>query len=201
MHQFAHGSAWALAVLTTSGGVAAATGPDARPAEPLAVTASSTPAPVTLDVEVDPLAYVLSGYSVHAGVRFQRLRFDLGAFGVSVPEAFRATAALSERQDGFGIKVDYLFTTGRWVPFAGLSVSHTLVRLQEPASGIAVSSWSTAPAVRAGQQVDVAWGFYLSPWVSLGYALEDRPDDVAGVAHDPSPWLVFPTVHLGWRAP
>jgi hypothetical protein len=163
--------------------------------------AASHPAPVELDVEIDPLAYVLSGYSVHAGVRYRRFRFDLGAFGLDVPTRLATNPALEERYDGFGVKVDYHVTTGRWVPFAGLSASRALLRLTEKDTQRAASTWQFVPAVRAGLEIAVVSGFYLSPWVSLGYTLSDGVELVGDETYERSPWRVFPTVHLGWRAP
>ena len=167
---------------------------------PLAGEAASHPAPVELDVEVDPLAYVLSGYSVHAGVRYRRFRFDLGAFGLDVPTGLATNPDLDERFDGFGVKADYRFATGRWVPFAGLSASRVLLRLTEKDTQRAASTWLFAPAVRVGLEIAVVAGFYLSPWVSLGYMLPHDVELVGDEIYEPSPWGVFPTVHLGWRA-
>lgn len=36
------------------------------------------------DFEVDPTAYILDGYSLHAGIGWKRVRVDLGAFAMSL---------------------------------------------------------------------------------------------------------------------
>src|SRR5262245_36496062 len=85
-----------LAVLAACGvflltGVAAAAPP------PPAAHATDTPAPAPsraldprfhADVEIDPTAYVLGGYSLHVGLGWRRVRVDLGAFAMTLPGAF-----------------------------------------------------------------------------------------------------------------
>jgi hypothetical protein len=157
---------------------------------------------VSLDVEIDPLAYVFKGYSVHAGVRWWRLRFDLGAFAITVPEAFSTNEALEERYDGFGIKVDYRFATGRWIPFAGVSLSRALLHVRPHDSETTATTWQTVPAIRAGLEIEIAAGFYAAPWMSLGYAISDRSITRVGAeTYESKTWGVFPTVHLGWHPP
>lgn len=157
---------------------------------------------VSLDVELDPLAYVFEGYSVHAGVRWWNLRFDLGAFGLTVPDAFSTNEALEERFDGFGVKVDYRFAKGRWIPFAGVSLARALLHVSPHDSETSETTWQTLPAVRAGLEIAIAAGFYAAPWVSLGWAISDHSITHVGTTpYEPRTWQVFPTVHLGWHPP
>lgn len=163
------------------------------------VSLEATGERVTLDLEVDPLAYALDGYSVHAGVRVQRLRFDLGAFGLTVPKLFATNPDLDERYDGYGVKIDYRLADGRWVPFVGVSGSRVLLRLTEERSGLALAEWRASFAVRTGLEIDIVAGFYLTPWVSLGYELPSSRLTLGREVYERSPWRIFPTVHLGWH--
>lgn len=58
-----------------------------------------------VDFEVDPTAHILDGYSLHAGIGWKRVRVDLGAFAMRIPEAIHGQKGYDVNFDGFGVKL------------------------------------------------------------------------------------------------
>src|SRR5687767_8761741 len=82
------------------------------------------------DMEVDPTAYILDGYSLHVGLGWKRLRVDLGAFAIAVPEAIHGNEGFSSSFDGFGAKLQ-LFPFGEQRGgFVGIGVAAARVLVQ-----------------------------------------------------------------------
>jgi hypothetical protein len=177
---------------------AAASG--ARAADGLHTDAdTAADAGIALDVEVDPIAYALGGYSVHAGLRYQRLRFDLGAFAAEVPEGMHGQDGFEQYAGGFGVKVDY-------TPFEALDglmfgASLNVIRedVRSEASGRAASARRVSVGGRVGYEIDVAGGFYVLPWFGVDVFFQDRAVTLDGERFDPGQVILFPTVHLGYR--
>ena len=168
--------------------------------------------PLWLDVEVDPLAYLLQGYSVHVGFRTQQLRFDLGAFAVTYPGALAANPELDGRAHGAGLKLDWRFAqqpqlSGDWATefwrgaFVGISASYAWLLVTDPASRASVSQFQVHPSARAGWDIPISAGFYLAPWLSLGPVLGPQRVRVAEKRWEVSRLETFATIHLGWRSP
>src|SRR5512132_2203933 len=93
----------AAAVLFSSTALAQAASPE--PAATPAPAADTSAAKWRLDVELDPLPFVLQGYSVVVGVRpamMPQLHFGLGTFGAHMPEQM-----ISAENAGFSLQVPY----------------------------------------------------------------------------------------------
>jgi hypothetical protein len=58
-------------------------------------------------IEMDPIAYALKGYSLHGGLETDGFRFQIGAFGLDIPEATSNNQNYKLRQTGIGFKIDY----------------------------------------------------------------------------------------------
>ena len=84
------------------------------------VTMSHNPANARgLDIEIDPLAYALNGYSLHLGFNTDMGRFDLGVFGLELDESLLETTSISSEMKGVGVKWDFITPKQSGV-FAGL---------------------------------------------------------------------------------
>lgn len=168
--------------------------------------ADAPPAPVGpvdprfhADVEVDPTAYVLDGYSLHAGLGWERWRLDLGAFALAVPDFVHGQDGFEQSFDGYGAKVQYFFFAPQRGLFAGLDagVARTLVRLEGTDS--ARRDTQVSVGVNAGYRIEIAGGVYATPWVGVGYAVGAEDVTLGGKTFDGNPWLFFPAVHLGYH--
>ncbi len=150
------------------------------------------------DVEVDPLAYALGGSSVHVGIHQGRLRADLGAFSLDVPEAFHGNSGFALSIAGAGLKLDYFPFARRSGLHMGAELSVVTSTVIEAQSTQAERHINATIGGRLGYRIDISEAFYVDPWIGLGYASgHDLP--IAGRTYSHSNLSVFPTVHLGYR--
>jgi hypothetical protein len=155
-------------------------------------------APVSLDVEVDPIAYALGGYSVHAGLRRGAFRLDLGAFAAEVPEAFHGSKGFEQYSGGFGIKVDYHpFERLPGLLFGG-QITSMREQVRHTETGISKSERYLTLGGRVGYEIGLPGGFYLLPWFGADVFMRARSTTIAGATHAPGRVLFFPTVHFGY---
>lgn len=152
-----------------------------------------------LDVEVDPTAYVLNGYSLHVGLGLDRFRLDLGAYAIGMPEAFHGNKGFDASMHGFGAKL-------HWFPFdeqkggfvgVGAGIGKTLVSLRD--TDLATERSSFSAGAEAGWRFDLGAGFYATPWVSLDYGFDAKDVQLGGETFATDKWSVFPAVHFGRR--
>lgn len=154
---------------------------------------------LSFDVEVDPLAYVARGYSLHAGLTWQRLRFDLGAFGAHVPEFMHGQAGFEDRMEGYGAKLDFFLIDGSWGPFIGVEGGWLEQRIVDTESQLTADSDAWTAGGRVGWLFNLPANFYIKPWVGLGYRFGELPVEVGERSFEQSHLLIFPTFHLGYR--
>lgn len=156
--------------------------------------------PPHLDFEIDPIAYALRGFSLHSGIRLHHFRIDLGVFGLEMPKALTGDDRFRTRFAGFGAKLDYRFFGAGDGPFAGIDFGAARVSAVHESSSLSESHYEFTVSARVGYEFDIYKGFYIVPWVSLGYRIGGRDVTLAGDTLARSSALsVFPTVHLGYR--
>ncbi|HET9959123.1 MAG TPA: hypothetical protein VFQ61_31750 [Polyangiaceae bacterium] len=154
-----------------------------------------------VDLEIDPIAYIAQGYSLHLGLRASHLRFDLGTFGLLMPEFVHGQAGFENRASGYGIKLDYYVRPEQSGFFFGLEGGTIQQQIVDEHTDTLVRVTSLAGGVRTGYEFPLPGGFYIKPWIGLGRRFGHEDVRVAGRNFHQSPWLVFPTVHLGYAFP
>ena len=150
------------------------------------------------DVELDPIAYAAGGYSLHVGLGRGRLRFDLGAFAANIPEWLHQNEGFDTRADGFGVKLDVFLKEDWRGPFAGLEAGLLGTTLRSP-DGLHDFDERLQVGARVGWRIPIAAGFYATPWVGLDYAIGAGDRSVGDVVYEESPWVLFPTLHVGYQ--
>jgi opacity protein-like surface antigen len=167
----------------------------------LLVTAKPTQAKAEFDIEVDPIAYILRGYSVHGGLILNdRFRFDLGTFGAEIPEFFHETPDVDISVPwGIGIKADYLFR-GYEGAFIGLESGISEVSYSSQISTDQAQQTAWMYGIRGGYRFVIGTHFTITPWIGVGHSLSSPTSaNLDGKDVSLSPWTVFPTVHCGWK--
>jgi hypothetical protein len=153
------------------------------------------------DLEVDPTAYALSGYSVHAGLGWNQVRLDLGAFAMSLPGFVHGNDGFAASFDGFGIKLQHF-------PLAKQAQTRLFIGVDAGLARILVQREDTDQASRRNQytvgghvgwRFDLVGGLYATPWLGLSYAFNASDVSLGGRTYENTPWIVFPAVHLGYR--
>ncbi|WP_247235442.1 porin family protein [Telluribacter sp. SYSU D00476] len=160
----------------------------------------------TFAVEVDPIAYLLKGYSVHGIYQPGRWAFDLGVYGIGVPEAFHGNEGFDVKQQGYGLKANYSFRKSGAGLFAGIGGGNGTTKAKHRESGAEDTghSWSVGPQVgyrfffkkpKDGQ----ARGLYITPWASVDYQFQNDKVKFSNLDFKEGRFTPFATIHLGYR--
>jgi hypothetical protein len=148
-------------------------------------------------IEADPIAYALKGYSLHGGVEMEGFRFQVGAFGLDVPDVTSNNTNYKLRQTGVGFKIDYFGSSDKG-GFVGVEYGATQVVYTLASANFTDTRPANLAGIRIGYKYVNRSGFYVMPWVGVDKNISDiSPINPAGEKYDVSEYLIFPTVHLG----
>jgi hypothetical protein len=151
------------------------------------------------DVEVDPLAYVAQGHSLHLGFRLPHVRFDLGSFSLVVPEFVHGQSGFENQAGGFGVKLDAYLLQPDAGPFVGADGNWFEQQIIDESSHELTRVSSLMAGARFGWEIPMGAGFYARPWVGLNYRFgNDVITLPSGRTFRQSAFGVFPTVHVGY---
>lgn len=153
------------------------------------------------EVEMDPVAYALKGYSGHIGKVFgARNRIQAGAFGLEIPKFYGGNQNFTLRGNGGTLKYDRFLKKGTKGLFAGVDGSFTRTRYTLDATGETTYRNGISIGPRVGYRFELGKHLYLTPWFSCGYVFNPGPAVVVGgKTFDRSSFGFFPTVHIGWK--
>jgi hypothetical protein len=56
-----------------------------------------------------------------------------------------------------------------------------------------------AAGINGGYRFELGAGFYVTPWLGVGYAFAAEKTTLGGETFEPMAWTIFPAVHLGYR--
>jgi hypothetical protein len=165
----------------------------------LSPAAADVPADLRADAEIDPTAYALGGYSLHVGAGAGRVRVDLGAFALDVPDFVHGNDGFSSSFHGYGAKLQVFASPARRGAFAGIGLG--LVEQTVRRDGSASAAFDTQGSIdlHVGWRFELPAQLYATAWIGGGRTIGEDDLVVDGEAFDQSPWTVFPAVHLGYR--
>jgi len=166
--------------------------PDTPTAVPLADTWG------WFDAEVDPIAYVAHGSSLHVGLRTSRLRFDLGAFSIVEPEFIHGQKDFEDGASGYGTKIDLYLLQPQTGPFIGIEGGLMNQQIVDERSQTRKRISSLAAGGRMGWQFELPAHFFIKPWIGIGHRFGNDDVPVAGRTFHQSSLLIFPTFHIGY---
>lgn len=151
-----------------------------------------------VEVEVDPFAYALNGYSLHVAQIVGNSRLSVGIFGIDVPRFLHGEDDWRVVMRGAGVKWDLIGSPSGGF-FAGVDAGYMRMSNTLDAIGETRKSHVINIGLRGGYRWSLGWQrLYMSPWVGIGYSFgEDVHID--GRTFDHRPISVFPTVHVGRR--
>lgn len=174
----------------------------------LALTSAATlahaePAPlphdVHVDLEIDPTAYALSGYSLHAGIGYRQLRLDVGAFGMALPAFAVNNDAFDVSFSGFGAKLQYFPLHEQRGGFVGIDAGVLWSVAERTGTTMAARDRQASVGIHAGWRFTFADRFYATPWLGVSRAFGVDDVMLGGSTYKPDRIQVFPAVHLGVR--
>jgi hypothetical protein len=151
-----------------------------------------------MEVEADPIAYALNGFSLHVAGVLGSARVSVGAYGLDVPDWLHGNDGWAMSFRGAGMKLDYL---GSRVDgfFAGVDGGFTRVWFSVESGGEEKRN-QFGVGLRGGYRLDIGRsGLYLAPWVGVGYTFGGGDIVLGEERFEHKPLTIFPTVHIGWR--
>ncbi|MVT09098.1 hypothetical protein [Chitinophaga tropicalis] len=168
------------------------------------VSAQTTTSKGHVEIEADPIAYALKGYSVHLGYQKNSFRYDVGIFGIEVPKFLSENDDFKEYSRGFGLKVDYTGKEARgW--FIGAQSDYTFERATYKKNGHKEKGTTLSAGIRGGYRIMFSGknrdgkGFYITPWIGIDKVFQIDEIVFEEHSYENQSFRIFPTVHLGWR--
>lgn len=160
----------------------------------------ATAAPLHVDAEIDPTAYVLSGNSIHVGIGTGKLRVDLGNFALAVPEFVHGNDGFDAAFDGYGVKLQlFPFSDEQHGMFAGVDGGVSRVLVQRQGTDLAARHTEVGFGVHIGYRISIVDRFYATPWIGVGYQFGAKDATLAGATYKSTSFNIFPAVHLGYQ--
>lgn len=158
-------------------------------------------APAQFEVEADPIAYGLKGFSGHIGhgVFNDYSRIQVGGFGAETPEFFHGNEGFTQSSRGVTVKLDHFFKRGHKGWFVGADGDYSRVRYKWNATGASTGRNLAALGPRAGYRFGIGDHLYIVPWVSTNYVFNAHNVALSGNTFKEKSFRVFPTVHVGWK--
>lgn len=151
------------------------------------------------DIEIDPTAYVLDGYSLHAGIGYKHLRVDLGVYAMKLPGFVHGNDDFDIAFDGYGTKIQLFPFAEQRGAFIGVDGGVTRVHAHVKGTDLEKRETQIGAGVDAGYRIVLPAGFYVTPWIGVGYAFNSHDISVGGKTFKNNPVTLFPAVHLGYR--
>lgn len=153
------------------------------------------------EVESDPTAYALNGFSAHVGhpVFDGRLRLQVGAFGAETPEWIHANSGFTEDSRGGTFKIDFFPLRPLSGLFVGADSNYSQVRYELEETHERTYRNMVGLGPRVGYRFNVGKHLYLSPWASLDYQFNAKDVSISGKTFHEKKYSLFPAVHVGWR--
>jgi hypothetical protein len=152
------------------------------------------------EVEADPLAYLLKGWSIHTGYSIESWRFSLGTFGIDLPESIHGNEGFDSYMKGAGVSSDFFFSRYTEGLFIGANTGFMHFKIKNTDDGATATLIAYNPGLRVGYRWNTGLGrLYVTPWFSLNYILNAKTLNVGNSTYTMNTWQPFPTVHIGWR--
>lgn len=155
-----------------------------------------------IEIEIDPIAFGLKGYSFHVAYAVKKTRFDIGVFALELPEDSN-NENFTVSFTGYGAKWDYVGDRVDGM-FWGVEAGTSIVNFKYDNPDSSLSNEETTRTLntyglRFGYRIGID-GFYITPWLGINSA-NLIGDDVTlgGETYDQQEIIFFPTVHIGYR--
>jgi hypothetical protein len=159
----------------------------------------------TFEIEIDPIAYLLKGYSLHAIYQPAKFRFDLATYGLQIPGKLQGKEGFNLKMQGFGGKVHYLlqgtkgFYTGLGIGYSLTEATHKESKVQDKGKFIGIGPELGYRLFFKKPKDGIYKGLYLQPWISYGYSISLNKIEFEHVNYNQNPWEYFITFHIGYR--
>lgn len=157
------------------------------------------------EAEIDPIAYALHGYSVHGIFVKNKIRTDVGFFGIRQPEGYSSNKDFRIQSGGVGMKMQYLVNKSQtWFVGIGTGYYENIIEHLETNQRQIHKIYSIG--INAGyrwflfkKKENFIKNLYLSPWASFDYNKPMNHVKFEGLNYKQSSFSIFPTIHIGYK--
>ena len=153
------------------------------------------------EVEVDPFAYALEGYSLHLILAGEQQRFDMGVFALELPED-ADNPNYTVYFEGAGVKWDFNGSRIDGTFWGFEYASSTLTFRYDDPSDASPSVETIRQLKQFGVRLGYRFGkegWYVSPWIGVSKGRLSEPVVLNGQPYQFDEWFIFPTIHIGYR--
>jgi hypothetical protein len=171
----------------------------ASAAESAARTAKAAGSPLHLDLETDPTAFVFRGYSLHAGVGYEHLRLDVGAYAMDLPGFMESNEGFESSFHGAGAKLQLFLFDEQNGGFVGIDGGINHLRADLEGTKHHGSQNQVTTGVNLGWRFVLPYGLYATPWLGVSYSFGANDMTVDGKTYRANAVTFFPAVHVGYR--
>lgn len=157
----------------------------------------------TFEIEIDPIAYVLNGYSIHGIYNHNHFRFDLGYYGIETPGKLTGNDGYNIRSTGFGLKANYMirkvngFYTGIDLGYGETVATSNESKLKDTGHNLSLGAHLGYRIFLFPHQKNALNGLYLTPWAGISY--NHTFDKIKFSDYKDSKLGYFATFHIGYR--
>lgn len=157
----------------------------------------------TWEIELDPIAYLLNGYSIHGIYNLEHYRIDLGVYGIEQPSSIVGNKDFKVKTTGFGLKFNYLikkvngFYVGIDAGYAANDIENKETKQKDISHNISIGAHLGYRLFLFPKSKSSINGIYLSPWAGAGYYF--IYDKVKLSDYEERSLSYFFTLHLGYR--
>ncbi len=157
----------------------------------------------TFEIEIDPIAYMLNGYSLHGIYNHKHLRFDFGYYGIETPGKLTGNENYRIRSTGFGLKVNYLikkingFYAGTDLGYGETIATENETKANDTGHNLSFGMHLGYRFFLFPHQHKALRGLYLTPWAGISY--NHVHDKIKFTNYKDSKLGYFATFHIGYR--
>jgi hypothetical protein len=154
--------------------------------------------PIGVEVDGDPAAFFIDGFSLHVAVTGPWRRLDLGVYAIDEPKLIYGQDGWRTELRAWGLGWEAVGGLGPGF-FAGVTAQLAVRTYIHEASETVVERHQLFVGPHIGYRIMLGDHFYLAPWLAVLYAYRGDEVTVAGDRFDDVPYVIFPTVYAGWK--
>ncbi|WP_438462897.1 hypothetical protein [Marinomonas sp. PE14-40] len=153
----------------------------------------------SFEVAVDPVPFLLKGYSLSLAQNFGDKRFEIGIFGLEADDDIHGNDNFDMEFEGFGIKYDHLFNHYEGV-FIGWELNFADVTYTHTKSNEVFDRTVITTAPRIGYRFVKNNNFTITPWLALDILLYDGDKvESQGDTYETDEIQLFPSIQFGYK--
>ena len=153
----------------------------------------------SFEVAIDPVPFLLKGYSLHLAQTIGDKRFDIGVFKLEAGDDIHGNDNFDMAFEGVGIKYDHLFNHYQGV-FVGWELNVADVTYTHTKSKDVFERTVITTAPRLGYRFVKDNNFTITPWLALDILLYDGNSvESDGDSFENEKVQLFPSIHFGYK--